>query len=273
MAKYLPRGTKFKQARSLSKETIAGIFKHLVDRQELHGADDAFRFKSFKNGKGEFKPAIYNEPEVEDTEPEANDDGPTRLRRGRARGKKQPVIAGIIPPEPEVDDVEPEAAEPEINNDEPLGATRASRARTRRGKATPAGPELGPETVTEAGPGPTETPAMREYIPDHVIIDQDLATRLRDAGCPIPNAFNGPADGPPQYAIPRNTYETYEGIIRQSTASVNGAPSVNQQLCIDPALLPTPRPSPTPHLGTKTSEASPRLKPRPVRVQPGRKGK
>jgi hypothetical protein len=49
--KYLPKKTKIKQPRNLSKLEIHHIFKHISQRQEQYGAEDAFKFKHIKRNK------------------------------------------------------------------------------------------------------------------------------------------------------------------------------------------------------------------------------
>jgi hypothetical protein len=230
MAKYLPRGTTICQARGLSKETIADIFEHIGSRQKNHGAEDAFRFKSIKKGN-QFVPAKYREA---DAEAEGGQEGNSGATTGRTRGRQQPaqvIVAAAAQSEPN--------AEP---GPEPESAAE-------------------PERAIGAGLPEPNVPAN-----ERVIVFQDMAERLQAAGCPNLIPFNGPADGPPQYAIPHNTYKAYEAIIQQSTLSSSNAMPRGNQPCIDPNLLsadmPTPRPSP-----------SPMPMPRPNRIQPGRKGK
>jgi hypothetical protein len=49
-SKYLPRNTKIRQPRNLTKAVIMEIFEHLLERQKMHGPDETFRFKSVKSG-------------------------------------------------------------------------------------------------------------------------------------------------------------------------------------------------------------------------------
>ena len=49
--KYLPRGWKFKDPRNMTKDEILAFFQHVQQREEVHGAKDAFRFCKYRMKK------------------------------------------------------------------------------------------------------------------------------------------------------------------------------------------------------------------------------
>jgi hypothetical protein len=57
-SKYLPRNTKIRQPRNLTKAVIKEIFEHLLERQKMHGPEATFLFKSVKSGDN-IVPAKY----------------------------------------------------------------------------------------------------------------------------------------------------------------------------------------------------------------------
>jgi hypothetical protein len=63
---YLPQDMVLLQARTMKEAEIAQLFDHIGHRQELYGAEKAFRFKSFKHKAKGILPARY---------PNAVDDG------------------------------------------------------------------------------------------------------------------------------------------------------------------------------------------------------
>jgi len=50
-SKYLPGGWKFKDPRNMTKEEILAFFRHVQQREEMHGARDAFRFCKYRMNK------------------------------------------------------------------------------------------------------------------------------------------------------------------------------------------------------------------------------
>jgi hypothetical protein len=63
---YLPDGMVLRQARTMKEAEIAQLFDHIGHRQELYGAEKAFRFKCFKHKAKGILPACYPDAEAED---------------------------------------------------------------------------------------------------------------------------------------------------------------------------------------------------------------
>lgn len=234
--KYLPRGMKIRQARNLKQEEIALIFEHIGWRQEKYGAENAFRFKSILRNK-ETLSAMYPDAVPETEEP--GDAEPTREEHGN-EGKT------------------------------PKYGQRQTRGRKAAGAKRPADAEIEHDNEAELGEdNNTGADPINGNQVGCVQIGQDVANQMRTVGFVIPLPCNGPADGAPQYAIPRETYTTFvqQTMASSSKTAVQSGANDNR-IDIDPRLLktklPTPRPSPTP---------APRPMPRPTRIQPTRKGK
>ena len=85
-----------------------------------------------------------------------------------------------------------------------------------------------------------------------VIVDEAVMRKLHSRGIAMPVPCNGPADGPPQYPIPRKVYEAFirEKTVDQDSNQPDNPKGVFSQ--IDPALLTiTLIPTPTPNKGKK----------------------
>ncbi|KAF8149041.1 hypothetical protein B0H34DRAFT_193719 [Crassisporium funariophilum] len=236
--KYLPRNMKIAQARNLKQDQIVMIFEYIGQRQEMHGPVQAFRFKSIlkRTDKGkEILAARYP-----DADAGANPD-PKHHRNADAKSEGQ----------------------------QNHGTTANPRGRPTRGKKLARASRPGnADAEPERKPKPdASADAKRGNTPEaaYVLVEQDVANQMQTVGLQIPNPCNGPADGSPQYAIPRDIYETF---LQQTTTSSSKAPSDGVlQPCINPRLLnpgmPTPSPSP-----------SPTPLPMPTRrIQPTRQGK
>lgn len=90
--KYLPSGMVLRQARTMKEGEIIQLFDHIAHRQERYGAEDAFRFRSFKHKVKGILRAKYpvEAPGVEESD--ASDDqrqqAPAKRVRRQIRSKK-----------------------------------------------------------------------------------------------------------------------------------------------------------------------------------------
>lgn len=237
--KYLPWGMEIAQARSLKLEELVSIFSHIGQRQEMYGAKDVFRFKSIMKKNMGILPAKYPDA-VDVPENESDADAGNKGRPDTGATSKRP--------------------------------RRRTRGKKSRAKPVAHNAELDAEQEPNEGDASVDGDPQQGMQAAYILVGQDIATQMRTVGFKIPPPCNGPAEGTPQYSIPRDLYEEF---VQQTTASSSKAPShANNVRCIDPRLLnaelPTPRPSPMPSM-------SPAPTPTPIvnatRIQPTRRGK
>lgn len=298
---YLPKGMVLRQARTMKEADIAQLFEYISHRQEAHGAENAFRFKSFKHKTKGVLRARYPDTVPEADGPDAASDdrqqAPAKRLRRRA-GSRKANRAGAT--EEEAGDEQGEQGdETDAAHDDQDNNVTANRVRhrTRRSKATRivTTDEEGGEQQNDLGNNldaanddQQHTPTARRVphqtrsrtvagalssnqAAGYVIVSEEVASQMKSAGFQIPLPLSGP-QAEAQYQIPLTDHQLF---IQQRLAS--RCESVSQPLGIDPLLLPTPSPTPSPMQPTVSTRPRPRprqrVNPNPSRIQPSRQGK
>ena len=90
---YLPSGISLTDPRSMKLDALISFFQHVSNREDLHGIQDAFRFRNVMIGrkKGIFRPARYKVDGDEDRE-----STPTPPPRKRRKAKKATPNTDIL---------------------------------------------------------------------------------------------------------------------------------------------------------------------------------
>jgi hypothetical protein len=165
--KYLPKKFVFRDARNLNKAVIENLLNHLIQRQEHHGAADSFRFKSIKSGK-DIVASKYP-----DADTYINRKG-KRRRANKSRGEADP--------DPDTNAVDNESVPQTTGNALHQPSIRIH-------------PDANMDAITNSIP---EHETTRSPF---TIIDEEQIQKLYLSGLPSHSPINGPADGPPQYAV------------------------------------------------------------------------
>lgn len=173
--KYLPKKTKIKQPRNLSKLQIQQIFSHISQRQEQYGPEDAFKFKSIKRNK---KISVSQYPD-------------------------QSILSS---PAPTFE------AEPDII---PIGPERIAETLIQPASPAPnfeTEAEWEPVGTCNMGSQHQHYDAAGAYVDTEcdettfALVNEELARTLCGVGLAMPVPCNGPNDGPPRYPVPCSVY-------------------------------------------------------------------
>lgn len=232
------------------------LFDHLSKRQEIHGPEKAFRFKSIKIGRNTISPPKYLENEnlnlarrtrevnadaEENADANANELAPPpRDRRVNRRGNKKGTNPTVRPPkkrpQPRLVHRNRPAADADADAEDNADTTENVNADTTENTNAVSKKRPQPRLVrrnrpaadADAEDNAENDNADNNSISKTVLINDEVMRQLHNQGMDIPMAINGPADGPPQYLVDRDIYN-------QLMSQMNNAN-------IDPNLLmPTPR--------------------------------
>lgn len=209
--KYLPRGTDFRPPRNIGINEMKSIFQHLLSRQQKHGPEDTFKFKSIKL-KGITVPAIYNStiivsPGATHITPCAGGrpgpDTPATNTRSSTRRNTSipPPSSGDLNPGATntCADVEPDTTSPETNK-------RCKESNPCVGATIPTRPRPRPNYKKQSNATNREPETCPQMVTDVVTVDHPTMEKLLRMGVPPHAASNGPNDGLPLYKVDGRKY-------------------------------------------------------------------
>lgn len=222
-AEYLPPDIILKDPRDMKGEHISQSLNFWREREQVHGASEAFRWAAYLNDKKDIVPAEYERRR--DLEKAANEADRRKVNRARARALRFSNTSG---PEPY-----------DASNNEPIQMSQSPPGHTTQRPNTisldTATPDDGPGTPVmlsrpldcdidpslltdqDINSHPTQSPEGSHPagppVPEHTIIDgitltmgytiasMEVMARLQSIGVPTPEPVNGPQEGLPHYIV------------------------------------------------------------------------
>jgi len=300
--KYLPPGMVLRKPRTMKEGDITKLFEYIAHRQEVHGAEDAFRFASIKHkNKGplraKYPTAVPNVDHSGDSNADQERRPATRVRR-RTQSRK---ASGVLATDKEAgEQVAERRDDTDAGNDDLYKNLTASLVGRRTRSRVVATDQEAEEQHTDRG---DNTDAVNDYhLTANRVRHQTRGRKVARAEAADEAAqanANAQAkdDGGTEFDAGNDDQQhdvTAKRVRRRTGSSTatetlpprSGADAAgvahNQtpgngivEHNLDLGLFPTPAPSPSPMLPTKTGRPKPRARvtPDPRRVQPSRKGK
>lgn len=255
---------------------ITDLFNHIGQRQEMYGAEKAFRFKTFKHKTKGPQPAAYLDtfPDGDQSDAahhEQDEHIPAKRVRRHTRSRKN---AGAVANNDDaerhrVDGAESNAARNEQVDDIP--AKRVRRQSRGRGDAEAMATTNDADAQRVDG---AESDAAHDEQDDDIPAtwDRRHSTRRKTGRVVMTDEEHeaeqcDPGDQSNATGVDQSNSRTAARVLRSG--------AVSQLNPGGPLLFPTPSPSPTPvpPVGTSRPRPRPKYNPNPSRIQPTRKGK
>lgn len=275
-----------RQARAMKESAIIELFEHIGHRQELYGAEKAFRFRSFKHKTKGILSARYPDTISDANESDAGNDGQQhqlvkRVRR-RVRGPELVVVDANVNADQQPGDRGNHSDA--TATDEPNNLTIAT---TKHVQRRPGGKET--KKVVGTDKDAEEQGGDQGDQSDGADVDQQndptdkrvrgrtrrrTARRVVSTDEEAEDQGGDRGDGLDAANDDEQSNLTARDVLGQQTSDCR-SDSVSRPVGMDQLLLPTPAPSPSPNQATTANRPrpKPRLNPTPSRIQPSRKGK
>lgn len=272
-----------RQARTMREAAIIELFEYIGHRQELYGAEKAFRFRSFKHKTKGILPARY--PHAADAnESDARGDvppqGPAKRLRRRARSKKANRVVGTDNEADREAGDQGNHSDVVANHQSHSPAATGPRGQIQRSRATRV---VGIDDEAEGGQGGQgDHPVTADDNQSHSPMAKEPRgrTRSQKASRVMGTDDDAEGDGGGQGDHPDAAHHEQQNnlparhLVGPETPAT-GPDGLSQPDVMDPLVLPTPSPSPGPNqpAGTARPKPRPKVNPNSRRIQPNRKGK
>jgi hypothetical protein len=255
---YFPPGFIIKDPRNLKKEQILSFLHHVKNRQDLYGAEDAFRFSHYltKNSRVSacYSEQLRSRPPTMEATPSDNPimplvhspDKPTGVSRlaEETRLESSQDVTNIGSLETIGNEIQApdNLYHPGLAGDTPthrnMTGSDGSSSYTPIGmnpigKETLGNKPIGSKPIGSKpiGNNPIHTkPHCRPTLDDThigsqplVLISQGHRDMLLPLGVGVGAPINGPNDGPPQYAIPRSFIHTHASMLQSNVSQSDDA--------------------------------------------------